>query len=190
MNIRELTSEMLKMEIEKYNGLPDSKKQGCFDRMYINQLEKEYGVRFIGVSNKNKINILACQRIEGTDNYTTVSLSLDDRNSKTVLRFANAVINFVYERALLKNSIELSQMEKRIEELQKQQEGKNNTGNQDAQDWRAYIPDYKKKCEEPSLENLTLTVQTIKTMPDVGVINSQRTHIRNLMKQYMPQYTA
>ena len=190
MKIKELNADILKGEIEKYNGLPDSKKQGCFDRMYINQLENEYGVRFIGVSNKNKLNIMAYRKIEGTGNYTTVSLSLDDRNSKTVLRFANAVINFVYERALLKNSPELSQMEKRIEELQKLQSGKNNTGGQDSQDWRAYVPDYKKKCAEPSLEDMMLTLQTIKTMPDVGVINSQRTHIRNLMKQYMPEYAA
>jgi hypothetical protein len=187
-----LTAEILKAEMEKHKRSSDEEKQDGFDKVYINQLEKEYGVRFVGVHVKDKLNIQVYQKVKGTNNYTTASLPINDfRNSTTSLRFANAVINFVYERAL-KQSSEYGKLQEKVEKMQEVQTipDVNNTET-DAKWWEKNIPEHKKSNfnkAEPTLEELTLTLQAIKSMPDLCVIQTQRLHVKNLMKQYASQY--
>jgi hypothetical protein len=201
MKIVNLTAEALKDELKRHNN----KSGMSFDLAYIKQLEGDYNMRFIGAHVcKDKLNFQVYTKKEGSDNYTTATISMPEfRSSTTALRFANAVCDLVQERAELKDSERYLQMQNKVNELQDKET--RNIANKihaltegpvkgapemyDADYYKKYSYQAKKE-KEPSLEELTLTLNAVKSMPNFSTVRAQIGPVRNIVKQYISEYAA
>jgi hypothetical protein len=190
MKIVDLTVEVLKDELKRHNN-----KSGMgFDLTYIKQLEDNYNIRFIGAHIcKDKLNFQVYTKKEGSDNYTTATISMPEfRSSTTAMRFANAVCDLVQERAELKDSERYVQMQNKLVRLQKKEGDEPVKGAPEIYDPNYYkkYSSQSKKEKEPSLEELTLTLNAVKSMPNLNTVRTQIGIVRNIAKQYISEYVA
>jgi hypothetical protein len=200
VKIKELTKEVLKEELVKYKLANNkvAKNDSSADYSFIKKLEDEYSMRFIGAHvNKDKLNFQVLQKINGSNNYTTATISIQDfRNSTTMLRFAYSASNYIMQRAEMKNSPEYFKMMEQASQMQKNKEVKTTENKEENNGKYANplsTPPYFAASNRfirqgPSLEELALTTHAIRTMPDANAIRQQIAPIRKYASANIGSY--
>jgi hypothetical protein len=195
VKIKELTKEVLKDELGKYKPAKNDKG---FDYSFIKKLEDDYSMRFIGAHlNKDKLNFQVLQKISGSSNYTTATISIQDfRNSTTMLRFAYSATNYIMQRAEMKNSDAYFAMLEQASLMQKNNVAKTAENKEDNNGQYVHTlstPPYFAAANRftrqgPSLEELALTTHAIRTMPDANSIRQQVAPIRKYASANIGSY--